>query len=98
MIVLGSLILPESPSWLIIKGHPEKAAASYRKFNGPDFDTNKAVALMQATVEKEKELEQGKATYMDCFRGSNRRRTLIIVLTFTAQQFSGSGFVAGYLP
>lgn len=35
---------------------------------------------------------------MDCFRGTNRRRTVIVIVTFLSQQFSGSGFIAGYLP
>lgn len=56
------------------------------------------MALMEATIEKEKNLQTDKATFMDCFKGPNRRRTVIVLMTFLAQQFSGSGFIAGYLP
>jgi len=98
MFIFGSLILPESPSWLIIHGKPKKAAQSLRRFNGPSFNTERAITLLEATIEKEKKLEQENVTYLDCFKGSNLRRTIIIVMVFTAQQFSGSWFVAGYLP
>ncbi|KIW64073.1 hypothetical protein PV04_09031 [Phialophora macrospora] len=98
MVPIALFILPESPSWLVIHGYRERAAYSYRRFNGPQFDTEKALVLLEAAIEKEKELEKEQATFMDCFRGCNRRRTIIVIMTFLSQQFSGSGFVAGYLP
>ena len=98
MLFCSAFILPESPSWLIIHGKPEKAAASLIKFNGPEYDHQTTIALLQAAIQKEKDLENEQATFRDCFRGSNRRRTIIVITTFLAQQFSGSGFIAGYLP
>ncbi|KAJ4249856.1 hypothetical protein NW762_012199 [Fusarium torreyae] len=98
MVVCALFFLPESPTWLIMHGRPEKARISLRRFNGPEFEAEKAVVLLTATIEKESKSDSNEATFMDCFRGSNRRRTVIVLMTFLAQQFSGSGFIAGYLP
>ncbi|KAJ4204142.1 hypothetical protein NW759_014979 [Fusarium solani] len=97
MAVCALFFLPESPSWLVMHGQPQQAATSLRKINGPHFDTDTAIALLTATIEKEQTANE-EATFMDCFRGPNRRRTGIVIMTFIAQQFSGSGFIAGYLP
>jgi MFS transporter, SP family, general alpha glucoside:H+ symporter len=99
ILLLGSLILPESPSWLLIKGKREAAAASFRKFNGPKFDVDKAMAILTATVMQEQELRAANkaATWLDCFRGVNGRRTMIVCSVYIAQQFIGVNFISGYL-
>ena len=36
VLILGLLIVPESPRWLVAKGHSERALAVLRRINGPD--------------------------------------------------------------
>ncbi|UZP37784.1 hypothetical protein NXS19_005600 [Fusarium pseudograminearum] len=48
-----------------------------------------AVAMMIHTNEIEKSIDQG-TSYMDCFRGIDRRRTEIACMAFAAQPFCGS--------
>lgn len=98
MVVLGVILLPESPSWLILHGHRDKAIMALRRFNGPEYDTAQAVAVLEATIEKEHALKKEGASYIECFKGVNLRRTLIVCLVYIAQQFVGANFVAGYLP
>ncbi|RTE75803.1 hypothetical protein BHE90_009732 [Fusarium euwallaceae] len=98
MLILGFFLLPESPSWLLMKGQRERAAQCLRKFRGQDFDAEAALAVMEATLEKERSLNEQGSSYLECFKGSNLRRTLIVVQVYVAQQFVGSGFVSGYLP
>ncbi|KAM5343609.1 hypothetical protein ACJ41O_012146 [Fusarium nematophilum] len=98
MLVLGVLLLPESPSWLLIKGRRDDAAMSIRKFHGPDADVETHLAVMEATMAKEKQLSEQGASYIECFQGVNRRRTIIVAMVYLSQQFIGVGFVAGYLP
>ncbi|KAK0382788.1 hypothetical protein NLU13_9883 [Sarocladium strictum] len=99
ILVLVLFFLPESPSWLLIKGRREDAANAFRRFNGPGFDVDSAMAVADVAIGKEREarqLEKG-SRWLDCFRGTNLRRTTIIVMVYLSQQFIGVGFISGYL-
>ncbi|KAF9875391.1 maltose permease [Colletotrichum karsti] len=98
LIVLGGILLPESPSWLLMKGRRDEAAKSLRRFNGPKHDVEETLAIMESTLEKEQELNHKGASYLECFKGPNLRRTTIVVVVLLAQQLAGSNFVASYLP
>lgn len=98
MLILAVPLLPESPSWLLVHGKREAAGRSFRKFNGPNHDVEATLAILEATVDKERELNSQGASYLDCFKGSNLRRTTIVCMVYLAQQFVGANFVAGYLP
>ncbi|TDZ34380.1 Major facilitator-type transporter ecdC [Colletotrichum spinosum] len=98
MFVLGGLLLPESPSWLLMKGKRDEAKKSLRRFNGPSHNVEEMLAIMETTLEKERELNQSGASYVECFKGANLRRTTIVCMVYLTQQFVGANFVAGYLP
>ncbi|KAJ5988079.1 hypothetical protein N7481_003289 [Penicillium waksmanii] len=97
LLLIGLPFLAESPSWLIMKDRHEEAARSFRYFNGPDFDVDEAMAITTAAVAQEKELSRTGSAWLDCFRGPDGRRTLIICMVYIAQQFIGVNFVSGYL-
>lgn len=51
------------------------------------------IALMKHTNEMEK-IEAANSSYRDCFRGTNTRRTLIVMMAWWVQIFNGQGITA----
>jgi MFS family permease len=63
---------------------------------GYDADqTAKKLALIELTLRESRGETQG-ATYLECFRKSNLRRTIISIMPYNITTFSGISFVAGY--
>jgi SP family general alpha glucoside:H+ symporter-like MFS transporter len=54
-----------------------------------DTPAHETVAFMVRTDEFEKQTTAG-ATYLDCFKGTELRRTAIVCLIFAYQNFSGN--------
>ena len=91
----GVMFMPESPWWLISKGREDKARSSLRKLGYNDNESAKKLALIKTTLEEVRQETEG-ATYLECFRRSNLRRTIISIMPLSIQAFSGVVFAAGY--
>ncbi|KAH6972499.1 general substrate transporter [Ilyonectria sp. MPI-CAGE-AT-0026] len=82
---------PESPWYFVRVGNYEEAERSVTRL-GSNLNQNQAkqtVAMMVHTNEIEMSIDQG-TSYLDCFRGVDRRRTEIACMAFAAQPFCGS--------
>ncbi|KAJ4258551.1 hypothetical protein NW757_003119 [Fusarium falciforme] len=75
---LLSLITPESPIHHLRKGNHDKAMRAARRLYAPKVPEHTALKVFHVILAEEAAL--GKATYIACFRGVNRRRTLIVLL------------------
>ncbi|KEF59179.1 uncharacterized protein A1O9_04023 [Exophiala aquamarina CBS 119918] len=90
--------MPESPWFLISKRKDEDAALrslqrlGYRNSSGEDV---KRLANIKLTLERIRKETEG-ATYLECFRKSNLRRTIISITPLSVQQFTGIVFAASY--
>lgn len=80
---------PESPWWLVRKGKLEQAAKSVARL-GSKGSTNVAetVAMMRRVVEMEK--TDKKPGYIELFKGTDLRRTLIVAGVYAAQNLTGN--------
>jgi len=93
-ILVVCFFCPESPTWLVRHGKMSEAETSLRRLQsakaaGPDIPTpQESVAMLHETDNIEKELVAG-ATYIECFKGSNLRRTEIATITWVVQQMCG---------
>jgi MFS transporter, SP family, general alpha glucoside:H+ symporter len=82
--------------WLVRHGKLDEARAALlrltsKKYN-PDFDVEDTLAMMIHTNELEIQQTAG-TSYWDCFKGVDRRRTELTVMTWVIQQSSGSAMM-----
>jgi len=68
--------MPESPWWLVRQGKVDLAYQAVSRLGRiPRRDTSQILAMMTRTTEMEKATMEG-ASYMECFKGVQLRRTM----------------------
>ncbi|KAH3336053.1 hypothetical protein KXW81_002368, partial [Aspergillus fumigatus] len=97
VFLAAGTILPESPTWFLIKDRRDEARKAFQRFNGLHFDGGPALDHTLAAIVVEKENASGNHSWIECFQQPNLRRTTIVVMTYLAQQLIGVNFIAGYL-
>ncbi|KAJ5502480.1 Major facilitator superfamily domain general substrate transporter [Penicillium fimorum] len=93
-LFIGIWLAPESPWWLVRKGRTEDAKRALVRLtsqNQGDFDPDETVAMMVHTTALEEKITKG-ASYLDCFRGTDLRRTEIVCMVWAIQNLSGNSF------
>lgn len=88
--------VPESPYWLVRRGRHEDAENAMRRLRTAEYTTEQnikdTVANIIYTNEMEKEITKN-STIIDCFKGLDRRRTEIAMMTFAGQLLSGQNLI-----
>ncbi|TLD30987.1 hypothetical protein PspLS_01694 [Pyricularia sp. CBS 133598] len=87
--------LPESPWYLVRAGKKEQAIKTIKKLYGKDYDAEKQILAMEATIAEET-ATVSEQRLIDCFRGTNLLRTGISTGVFLCQHLVGIIFVLGY--
>lgn len=86
---------PESPWWLVRNGKDAKAKKALTRLAHPSVDVTATLAHIKLTTELELE-ERSSATFADCFRGTELRRTTISTMVYAIQPLAGNFLVIGY--
>ncbi|KAG7191364.1 uncharacterized protein KQ657_003485 [Scheffersomyces spartinae] len=102
-IAIGIYLAPESPWWLVKKGKFKEAKHSMERLlthteGMPDNSlvAQQMVNKIELTLkQREAEENSSSASYLDCFKNGNWRRTRIGALTWLAQNICGSSLM-GY--
>ncbi|KAI9871365.1 MAG: hypothetical protein M1823_008469, partial [Watsoniomyces obsoletus] len=89
--------MPESPWYLVGKGREDKALRSLHRLghSAASGEDVKRLANIKLTLEVVRKETDG-ATYLECFRKSNLRRTIISIAPLSVQMFTGIVFAASY--
>lgn len=94
-LFIAIFLAPESPWWLIRKNKDEDAKKALLRLTNPernvDFNADETIAMIRHTTDLEAKLSEG-ASYLDCFKGTNLRRTEIVCLVWAIQNLSGNSF------
>ncbi|KAH3664444.1 hypothetical protein WICMUC_005829 [Wickerhamomyces mucosus] len=100
-IITAIYFAPESPWWLAKKGRYEEAKNSVNRLLTPNKNlpntkvlSEAIVSQIQLTLKEENEV-QSETTTLDCFKGTNLRRTRIASIIWVIQNVTGSALM-GY--
>ncbi|KAH6670278.1 general substrate transporter [Plectosphaerella plurivora] len=90
----GQIFMPESPVYLVRMGKMTAAQNSLERLYSDPLDAAGHLQRISLTLEEADQSSSG--SYIDCFRGSNLRRTLLSIMVFLSEPMSGLGFVGSY--
>lgn len=92
----GLAFIPESPYWLVQKGKHDQAQRALEKLSNGRDSVPSRLAEIIATAEHERQIrsQAADASWLDCFRGINWRRTRIIMVCNYMPQVVGANLSA----
>lgn len=94
---IGTLLLPETPRYLIKKGDNEAAARSLSRLRRLPVDHPQLVEeLAEIRANHEYELRVGTSSYLACYRPPIRKRQLTGIALQALQQLTGVNFIFYY--
>ncbi|KAF4461921.1 maltose permease [Fusarium albosuccineum] len=90
--LIMAFIIPESPIYLIHKDKYFRAFDAQKRLDPKGVDTRRSLAILQQNIDHER--RQANATYTDCFKSLNLRRTLIVIFANLLPMFFGLALLA----
>ncbi|KAJ9501862.1 hypothetical protein H2202_002824 [Exophiala xenobiotica] len=97
ILVVGMLLLPETPRFLIKKGNQTKAARSLSRLRRLPVDHPAVVEeLAEIQANHEYEMAIGTASYLGCFKPPIRKRLFTGMALQALQQLTGVNFIFYY--
>lgn len=73
-----SFVMPESPAYLVRKKDMTGAHKSLTRLLAPKNDPDQALEQLRVSIEEEEKIAK-QVSYRECFQGTNRRRSFIII-------------------
>lgn len=95
-IICSYSFLPETPRYLVYRGRFQEAEHAIKELYGPEYNAHEEVQLLQLQVEEQRELHKA-TSILDCFKGTNFRRSVIAAGVQILQQAQGISFINNFL-
>jgi hypothetical protein len=92
LVLAVAIFAPESPAWLVRTGRTERARKAFARLDSSPSEAEReaAFAELQAVLDFErKQAAVEEVSYGQCFRGVDRRRSLIVVFTAVVPELFG---------
>ncbi|KAJ5210089.1 MFS monosaccharide transporter [Penicillium cf. griseofulvum] len=97
VLVIGMLILPETPRYMIKRDNHDGAVKSLAKLRRlPEDDPALLAELAEIQANHDYEMSFGSAGYLECFKGNLGKRLLTGCLLQGLQQLTGINFIFYY--
>ncbi|KAH6885001.1 general substrate transporter [Thelonectria olida] len=97
-LLIGVFFCPDSPWWLIRHERQADARCALKRLVNQDhLSIDDTILIMEHTNMIEKKYDYGGASYWDCFKGANLRRTEIACVAWSCQALCGLA-LASYAP
>ncbi|KAH7481082.1 hypothetical protein FOMA001_g8732 [Fusarium oxysporum f. sp. matthiolae] len=90
--VIAALVVPESPVYLAGKNKIDQARKALTTLGCGNIDER--ISIIEATIQQEQRMNTEQPSFSECFKGTNLRRTRIVALLNTLQQFMGITLVS----
>lgn len=81
-----------SPNYLLLRGRKEAARHSISRLYGRNSSVDARLAHLQSGIQHELERDD-HSSYLDCFKGTDRKRTLTVCLLMFGNGLIGSAFL-----
>ena len=94
-ILVALPFCPESPWWLVRRGEIAKAERALSRLTRPSIDRKSLLANIQQTTRLETE-QSADVGFLECFKGTNLRRTIISTMVYAIQPLAANFLVIGY--
>lgn len=93
--LIMAAVVPESPTYLLRKKYFDRAFRAQRRLDSSKTDTRANIDTLIFSLKQEEEVAKyDHATYKECFQGTNKRRTWIVIFANLLSQLFGLSLLA----
>ncbi|OJJ60889.1 hypothetical protein ASPSYDRAFT_29409 [Aspergillus sydowii CBS 593.65] len=95
VFAIACFLAPESPIFLINAGRTNEAKKVMTKLYSSRFSLDDRLAYLVKTISEEQEQQRISAgSYLDCFQGTNLKRTLTVMFLYSTANLGGAAFLS----